>query len=92
MFNKLLLVAAISTLAASAFALDNADVQKAVQLKDGATVYIFKDGKMAMEDQFGRPERMTPGHIMEAKDGQNIVMQGDEIARLEYILASDRGG
>jgi len=92
MFKKILLVAAFSTIAASAFAFDSADVQKAIELKDGSTVYIFKDGKMAMENHYGRTERMAPGHVMEAKDGQKITMQGDEVARLELIRAADRGG
>jgi len=92
MFKKISLVVAFSTIAASAFALTSADVQTTVQLKDGSTVYIFHDGKMAMENRYGRTERMDPGHVMETKDGQRITMQGDEVARLEYIRAQDRGG
>lgn len=92
MFKKILLVAAFSTIAASAFAVDGADIQKTVQLKDGSTVYIFKDGRMAMENSYGRTERMAPGHVMEAKDGQKITMQGDEVARLETIRTLERGG
>ena len=92
MFKKIMLVAAISTIAASAFAFDSADVQKVIELKDGSTVYIFQDGKMAMENRYGRTERMAPGHVMEAKDGQKITMQGDEVARLNTIRAIDRGG
>lgn len=91
MLKKILLVAAFSTIAASAFASNSADVQKVIELKDGSTVYIFKDGKMAMENSYGRTERMAPGHVMEAKDGQKITMQGDEVARLELIRAADRG-
>ena len=92
MFKKIMLVAAISTIAASAFAFDSADVQKVIELKDGSTVYIFKNGKMAMENRYGRTERMDPGHVMETKDGQKITMQGDEVARLNTIRAIDRGG
>ena len=91
MFKKILLVAAFSTLAASSFAFDIADVQK-VELKDGSTVYIFKDGKMAMENKYGRVESMAPGHVMEAKNGVKITMQADEVARLNTLLAVDRGG
>ena len=32
--------------------------------------YIFKDGKMGMEDKLGRAVRMKQGQVMEAKDGQ----------------------
>jgi len=92
MFKKISLVVALSTIAASALALTSADVQTTVQLKDGSTVYIFQDGKMAMENRYGRTERMDPGHVMETKDGQKITMQGDEVARLENIRAQDRGG
>ena len=92
MFKKILLVAAISVFAASAFALDEGQVQKVVELKDGSTVYIFKDGKMAMESKYGQVESMAPGHVMEAKDGQKITMQGDSVARLQTILTLDRGG
>lgn len=91
MFKKILLVAAISTLAAPASALDEAQFQRVVPLKDGSTVYIFQDGKMAMESKYGRVERMDPGHAMEAKNGEKITMVGDQVARLEYIRTIDRG-
>jgi len=91
MFKKILLVAAFSTIVASAFAFDSTDVQK-VLLKDGSTVYIFKDGKMAMENKYGRVENMAPGHVMEAKNGEKITMQADEVARLQTLLTLARGG
>lgn len=86
MFKKFMLVAAITTLSVSALAFGGAEVQKTVPLKDGSTVHIFKDGKMAMEDKYGRSVRMEPGHVMEAKNGEKITMQGDEVARLDSIL------
>ena len=92
MCKKILLVVAISTLVTSAFAFDDAQVQRVVQLNDGSTVYIFNDGKMAMENRYGRTERMAPGHVMETKDGQKIIMRGDEVARLDLIRVTDRGG
>lgn len=92
MSKKIILAAAISAMAASAFAIDEAQLQKVVPLKDGSTVYVFTDGKMAMENKYGRVERMAPGHVMEAKDGQKITMQGDEVARLELLRVIDRGG
>ncbi|MFA6313371.1 MAG: periplasmic Cu(I)/Cu(II)-binding protein CopK [Sterolibacterium sp.] len=92
MLNKILLVTAIGAIATSAFAIDNLDVQKTVELKDGVTVVVFNDGKMAMENKYGRIVRMAPGHVMETKDGQKITMQGDEVARLANIRALDRGG
>ena len=49
---------------------------------------------MAMEDKLGRTVGMKPGQIMETKDGQKIIMHGNEIMRLENILhpVEHRGG
>lgn len=93
MLKKLLMIAALSTMGASAYAVDAAQVEKSIELKDGSTVYIFKDGKMGMEDKTGRAVRMKKDTVMEAKDGQKIIMHGDEVMRLENILHKDhRGG
>lgn len=93
MLNKLLATAvsamAIATVAISAFAVDLSQVEKSVPLKDGSTVYVFKDGKMAMEDKQGRVARMKPGVAMETKDGQRIVMIGDEVAYLNSLVNKD---
>jgi hypothetical protein len=50
-------------------------------LKDGNTVVIFKDGKMAMRDSKGRPLSMKEDHPMETKDGKVIMMRGNELWR-----------
>lgn len=48
---------------------------------------------MAMEDKSGRAVRMKQGQVMETKDGQKIMMHGDEVMRLDNILHQDhRGG
>ena len=91
MFKKMLVVAAGSMVALSAFAVDLSAVEKSVELKDGSTVYLFKNGKMAMEDKLGKVVRMKEGHVMDTKDGQRVIMVGDEVARLETIL-KPRGG
>ena len=89
MMKKLLMVAAMSAVAASAFAAYPAEqVAKAIPLKNGSTVYILKDGKMGMEDKMGNAVRMKQGEVMEAKDGQKIMMHGDEVMRLDSILHS----
>jgi len=54
----------------------------AIELKDGSTVHIYKDGKMAMEDKVGRPRTMTEETPMETKDGKIIMMKGNEVWRL----------
>ena len=86
MLKKLFMVAAMSAVTASAFAVGQAQVQKSIELKDGSTVYIFNDGKMAMESRFGGAVSMEPGHVMETKDGKTIVMKGNEIWRLNDSL------
>jgi len=93
MMKKALLVAALSMVAVSAQAVDRSQVQKSIELKDGSTVYIFKDGKMGMEDKVGRATYMESGHVMETKDGKKIIMNGNEIWRVEELLHKDhRGG
>jgi hypothetical protein len=86
MFAKILLATAATLIALSAHAVDPSKVQKKIELKDGSTVYIFKDGKMGMEDKYGRTGHMKPGHIMEAKDGTKVIMVGNEVWRVESIL------
>jgi hypothetical protein len=92
MLKKLLMVVAMSAVTATAFAVDAAQVEKSIELKDGSTVYIFKDGKMAMEDKLGRAVRMKKDTVMETKDGQKIMMHGDEVMRLDNILHKDHRG
>ncbi len=90
---KKIVVAASTLIALSAFAVDHSQVQKSIELKDGSTVYIFKDGKMGMEDKFGRATFMAPGHAMETKDGKKIIMNGNEIWRVDELVHRDhRGG
>lgn len=89
MLKKALMVAALGIAITSAFAIDVEKVEQSIPLKDGSTVYIFKDGKMAMENKFGRAVRMKQGEVMETKDGQKIMMQGDEVVRLNSILRHD---
>lgn len=88
MFKKLLMVVAMSAVTATAFASDEARAaaKQVIELKDGSTVYIFKDGKMGMEDKVGRAMRMKKDTVMETKDGQKIIMHGDEVMRLDSLL------
>ena len=90
MVRKLLITAALLTLGATAYAVDMSQVQKSIELKDGSTLYIFKDGKMSMETKYGRAERMKPDTVMETKDGEKIMMHGDEVMRLNNILQADK--
>lgn len=93
MLKKVLMIVAISSAAASAYAVDQSQVKQSIDLKDGSTVYIFKDGKMGMEDKYGRATYMESGHVMETKDGKKIIMNGNEIWRVDELLHSNhRGG
>ncbi|MBK8358497.1 MAG: periplasmic Cu(I)/Cu(II)-binding protein CopK [Comamonadaceae bacterium] len=94
MLKKLLIVAAISAISVTAFASDaaRAEAKQVIDLKDGSTIYVFKDGKMAMEDKLGRAVRMKKDTVMETKDGQKILMHGDEVMRLDSLLKKDYGG
>ena len=93
MLKKMLMVVAISAVSVTAFASDaaRAEAKQVIDLKDGSTVYIFKDGKMAMEDKLGRAVRMKQDTVMETKDGQKIMMHGDEVMRLDSLLKKDYG-
>jgi len=87
MLKKLLMIVAISAVTASAFAENLKEIEKTIELKDGSTLYIFKDGKMGMEDKFGGwSSSMESGLVMETKDGKNIIMNGNEIWRVEQLL------
>ncbi|MCM2295647.1 CopK family periplasmic copper-binding protein [Rhodoferax sp.] len=89
--RKSILVLSLVFPALSAFALDNTDIVKSTQLKDGSTVYQFKDGKMAMESKFGIAVVMQEGTVMETASGESITMKGNEVARLSgYIYLDNR--
>ncbi len=88
MLKNILIAAASSMLAVSAFALESIDIEKSIALKDGSTVHIFRDGNMGMESAYGRAVRMDPGSVMETKDGQKVTMRGDEVARVDGIIAA----
>ncbi len=90
--KQLLIASLFAIMSASVYAVDAGQVDKSIPLKDGSTVYIFKDGKMGMEDQYGRAVRMVENQMMETTDGQKIRMHGDEVQRLDDILQADYRG
>ena len=91
MLNRFVATAAgvMAMVAMSAFAVDLSQVEKTVPLKDGATIYVLKGGKMGMEDKYGRAAYMEPGVVMETKDGQRVVMIGNEVAYVSSVLGKD---
>ncbi len=92
--NKMLLVAAVSATSFSAMANDAARAasKQVIDLKDGSTLYVFNDGKMGMENPYGRAVRMQEGATMEAKDGQKFTMNSDEVARMSSLLRQGHKG
>ncbi|WP_136420414.1 CopK family periplasmic copper-binding protein [Herbaspirillum sp. ST 5-3] len=93
MLKKIAVVIAGGVVAVSAFAWDDGGIEKSIELKDGSTVHVFKDGKMGMENPYGLVTSMDEGHTMVTKDGKTIVMKGNETARLSLALRPEyRGG
>ena len=60
MLKKLMLIAVLSGVAAAAHADDRWQVKETIQLRDGTTLYVFQDGKMGMQNRWGRAVSMTP--------------------------------
>ena len=94
MKKSIWLASILSVIAVNALGDDEArrNAEKIIEIKDGSTLYVFRDGKMAMQDQNGRAGRMEPGQVMETKDGGKITMVGNEIARLDSMLKHGHQG
>jgi hypothetical protein len=60
--------------------------QQTLNLKDGATLHVFRDGKMAKEDRFGRVAYLTQGEVLELADGRTLTAVGNEVGRLDILL------
>lgn len=92
----LALCAAFAGAASPAFASDALEtsgvVKSKIELADGSTLYVFKDGKMAREDRFGRAVYLKAGETLTARDGTKIVAVGNEVARLDGLLKEGHGG
>ncbi len=92
MSNKLAFAALTTVVSLSAIAADMSGIVKSYALKDGSTVHVFKDGKMGVENSFGRAMSVKEGLVLEAKDGTRITMKGNEVMRLDSALNADRRG
>ena len=92
MLKQFLILSAIMAAATAGFADEWDQIEKSFVLVDGSAVYIFKDGKMAMEDKFGHVFPMKQGQPMQTVDGQSIPMVGNETARLEGIRRTQPNG
>ena len=82
------LVAAVTATAVPVFARDAAqqEARQVINLKDGSTLFVFKDGKMAREDKLGRVILLKRGEVLEAADGRKLTAIGNAAARLDVLL------
>lgn len=88
--RKSLVAFALAIPLISAFAMDGT-IDKSIPLKDGSIVHQFKNGKMAMEDKYGRPTRVKVGESMTTADGTSITMNSDEVALLSMVIGRHYG-
>ena len=94
MKSQIVIAALLSALSVPAFA-GHAAAQAAkemVPLADGGPLYVFKDGKMAPESRFGRAVYQSIGASVATKDGRNIAITSNEVARLSSLLEQEHGG
>ncbi len=80
-------IVAFTTLALAAslsFASDAARdaAKEMVPLRDGGTLFIFKDGAMAKQDAYGNARYIKIGDVLEAADGKKIAVTSNEVARM----------
>lgn len=75
MFKKLAFVGAASMIAFSAYAVTEMDVRETVQLTDGSTLYVFKDGKMGMANRYGHAVLMPEQSVIEAPNGRSVQLR-----------------
>jgi len=64
-------------------------VERVIELKDGSAVYVFPNGRMGMESSYGHPSRMKSGEVMHTRDGQELIMIGDEVSRVESLKGKE---
>lgn len=69
----------------------NFTVQKTVELKDGGTLYVFKDGKMTVCDKYGNPDaKVKAGTSVQTKSGETIVITSNELQRMVSTHSTTR--
>lgn len=88
-FATLAVALSLGTLAGPSLAHDELALSgaQAVKLKDGSVLHMFPDGKMALEDKWGRPVHLQRGTVLESVDGRRITASGNEIALLDRLIS-----
>ncbi len=95
MLKKSLVAIALSAVTVFAIAAESDArdaAQQVIDLQDGSTLYVFKDGKMAVENHVGHAISTRPGTTLTARDGKNITLIGNEVARLNSLLQEGMEG
>ncbi len=87
-------IAALYLVATSAFAGHAAQEasEKTIPLKDGGSLYIFKDGTMAKEDRYGRAQSLRVSTVIETADGKSVTVTSNEVALLNSLLLEGHSG
>src|ERR1035437_7301123 len=89
MLKKMLVIGAMSAFAVLAVASETdarGVATRTIAMQDGSIVYVFKSGKMAVENKMGHAVSTKAGTIMKAKDGSDVKMVGNEISELDGLL------
>ncbi len=77
-----LALGSLITYTAAAQGIDPKDYERSIELKNGGTVYVFKDGRMAYEDKLGRAVRVKTGEVLETRKGDKLTVRSDDEGRL----------
>jgi len=56
-----------------------------VPLRDGGTLFLFKDGTMAKQDAYGNASYIKKGEVLETADGKKIPVTSNEVARMHSL-------
>lgn len=88
MLKQLAAAIVLSTVTSTVFAEHYAryEAKQIYDLKDGATLYVFQDGKMALQSKYGYAMPLQKGGVLEARDGQKVTAGADAVLRLADLL------
>lgn len=86
--SSLVTAATLSLMSLTVFAADGYPrvwpIEKRVELKDGGTLIVYKDGKTAVEDRYGNPVwKVRAGGTVETRTGERVAINSNEMQRLD---------
>ena len=65
---------------------NHGNYEKVISLKDGSALHEYRDGKMALENPYGRAVSKPVGQVVTATDGTTITISSNELGRLSQEL------